>query len=160
MSLANLLERPIQLGAEPPTEESLNARFSSMYIEPGNVTTFEELIAFFGASREQFIRYTAAHPVALKTLFLKDFEVSYAQKAFRGMDVMGATFLRRGVLIQASAVLSGDLRDRFDAFGDEYINEIEFVQMLDSVHGEFMSAWSFKQLLEQLERNYLRLLND
>ena len=164
ISLRHLLARPVQLGGGSasdiaPTSQSLDERFSSMYVEPGTVSTFEEIIRFFGTGEEQYIRYTAAHPVALKTLFLKDFEVSYAQKAFSGMDVSDSTFVRRSFLIQASAVLSNDLRDRFDAFGDEYINEVEFVHILDSVHGEFMSAWSFKQLLEQLEKGYLRLLS-
>ena len=39
------------------------------------------------------------------------------------------------------------------------MNEGEFVHVLDSVHGEFTSAWSFKQLLEQVEKTYLRLLS-
>ena len=38
------------------------------------------------------------------------------------------------------------------------MNEVEFVHVLDSVHGEFTSAWSFKQLLEQVEKSSLRLL--
>jgi hypothetical protein len=164
ISLAPLLQRPLQLhGSRVPTAQSLNSRFSSMYIAPGTTSTFEELIEFFGADSERLARYTAAHPVAINALFLKDFEVSYAQRAFRGMDVTRSTFLKRSVLVPATAQLppnagGGDLRDRFDAFGDEYMNEVEFVHVLDSVHGEFMSAWSFKQLLEQVEKSYLRLL--
>ena len=69
------------------------------------------------------LRYTAAHPVVINVLFLKDFEVSYVQRAFRGMDVTRSTFLKRSVLVPASAQLSGDLRDRFDAFGDEYVTD-------------------------------------
>ena len=160
VSLAPLLRRPLQLGAAPKTAQSLNERFDSMYIVPGTVSTFEEMIAFFGADEETYFRFTAAHPVKLTTVFLKDFEITYAQQAFRGMDVAGATLLQRRVLSQAATRLSADLVDRLHAFKDSYINQVEFIQFMDSVHGEFMSAWSFKTLLEQIERAYIQLLTN
>jgi hypothetical protein len=37
------------------------------------------------------------------------------------------------------------------------MNEVEFVQVLDGVHGDFMDAWNFRKLLQQLEQAYLQL---
>ena len=159
VSLAHLLRRPLALTPKRTLGHSLNDRFSAMYIAPGTVATFDQIIDFFGADDEKFVRHTTVHPIGRPTCFLKDFEITYAQKAFRGMDASGSTFLTRDVVAEAGGRLSGDLKERIDAFGDEYLTESEFVEILDSVHGEFMSAWSFKQLLEQLERVYLELMS-